>query len=117
MVPPVRAARDRGVLRAHPMFDRLTRDGVVFDDGGEYACDAVVWCTGFRPALDHLTGLDLTWRDGLPVTDGTRSVDDPRLHLLGYGDRTGFASATLIGAGRTAKPAVAELAERLRADR
>ncbi len=117
MVPPVRAARDRGVLRAHPMFTRLTRDGVVFDDGGAYRCDAVVWCTGFRPVLDHLTGLDLSWRDGLPVTEGTRSVDEPRLHLLGYGDRTGFASATLIGAGRTAKPTVAELAERLRADR
>ncbi|WP_164992211.1 hypothetical protein [Streptomyces sp. L2] len=30
----------------------------------------------------------------------TASADEPRLHLLGYGDWTGPASATLIGTGR-----------------
>ncbi|MCR3719534.1 MULTISPECIES: ArsO family NAD(P)H-dependent flavin-containing monooxygenase [Prauserella salsuginis group] len=114
MVPPVLEARDRGVCRARPMFDRLTRDGVAWDDGTEQPCDVIVWCTGFRPALDHLEPLELPLPGGVPKTIGTRSVDEPRLYLLGYGDWTGPASATLIGASRTAKPAVADITERLR---
>lgn len=122
MVPPVREARDRGVVHARPMFDRLTRDGVAWDgtdagEGSEQPCDAIIWCTGFRPTLDHLAPLDLPRPHGVPKTVGTRSVDEPRLHLLGYGDWTGPASATLIGASRTAKPAVADIAERLRTER
>lgn len=33
----------------------------------------------------------------------TRALDVPRLHLLGYGDWTRPASATLIGVGRPAR--------------
>ena len=46
-------------------------------------------------------------------TEGTRALGEPRLHLLGYGDWTGPASATLIGAGRTAKDTVAEITRQL----
>lgn len=109
MVPPVRAARDRGVMTARPMFERFTPTGIVWADGQDWECDAVIWCTGFRPDLAHLAGLGLTHDGDNPATTGTRSVDHPGLHLLGYGDWTGFASATLIGASRTAKPAVAEI--------
>ena len=42
-----------------------------------------------------------------------RSVAEPRLHLLGYGDWTGPASATLIGVGRTAREAVHDITARL----
>jgi hypothetical protein len=43
--------------------------------------------------------LGLTEVDGVPrTTNGTRSVDEPRLHLLGYRGWTGAASATIIGA-------------------
>lgn len=112
MVPSVREARDRGVLHARPMFDRLTAEGLAWDhDGGRHTCDVIIWCTGFRPSLQHLAPLGLTREDGVPRTEGTRSVDEPRLHLLGYGDWTGFASATLIGAGRTAKSAVAQIVD------
>lgn len=111
MVPPVREARERGVLHARPMFDRFTVEGVAWADGSRHACDAVIWCTGFRPALQHLAPLGLTREDGVPRTEGTRSLDEQRLHLLGYGDWTGFASATLIGAGRTAKQAVAAIVD------
>ncbi|MBE1535608.1 hypothetical protein [Actinomadura algeriensis] len=41
-VPPVRAARERGDLRAHPMFDRLTTTGIAWPDGTRLACDATV---------------------------------------------------------------------------
>jgi putative flavoprotein involved in K+ transport len=116
MVPTVRAARDRGVLVARPMFDRLTRTGVAWADGTEQAVDVVLWCTGFRPDLGHLGPLGLSRRDGHPATVGTRVVDEPRVHLLGYGDWTGPASATLIGVGRTARDAAHELAHVLGAE-
>lgn len=108
-VPPVRAARDAGLLKAKPMFGRLTADGVQWADGNRTGADAVVWCTGFRPALSHLAPMDLRGPRGHIPTNGTRALDEPRLHLLGYGDWTGPASATLIGVGRTARDAVREI--------
>ena len=114
MVPPVLGARERGALRAEPVFTHLTRNGVGWSDGTERRADAVIWCTGFRAGLQHLRPLRLRRRDGVVPTEGTRSVQEPRLHLLGYGDWTGAASATLIGAGRTAKSAVAEILDRQR---
>ncbi|MEV6001905.1 ArsO family NAD(P)H-dependent flavin-containing monooxygenase [Streptomyces griseomycini] len=109
-VPPVRAARDAGLLTAKPMFARLTADGVRWADGSHTGAEAVIWCTGFRPALAHLAPLNLRGARGHIPTDGTRTVGEPRLHLLGYGDWTGPASATLIGVGRPARDAVREIA-------
>lgn len=110
MVPPVLATRRRGDLEAQPMFDRLTPTGVAWDDPPRHlAVDVVVWCTGFRPDLRHLARLPLTRRDGLPVTDPvlpSRSVDNPALFFLGYGDWCGPASATLIGVGAAARATV-----------
>ena len=116
MVASVLDARDRGVLHAEPMIEGLTRDGAVWPDGRQRAFDAVLWCTGFRPALAHLAPLRLRGGEHPVATDppgGTRSAQEPRLHLLGYGDWTGPASATLIGVGRTARDAVAQVLEDL----
>ncbi|MFV2118502.1 ArsO family NAD(P)H-dependent flavin-containing monooxygenase [Streptomyces sp. Act-28] len=110
-VPPVRAARDTGLLRARPMFSGLTAGGVRWADGSRADADAVVWCTGFRPALSHLAPLGLRGPRGRIPTDGTRALGEPRLHLLGYGDWTGPASATLIGVGRPAREAVRQVAQ------
>lgn len=109
MVPSVHEARTRGVLHAREMFHRLTPDGVAWPDGTQQPADAIVWCTGFRPDLGHLTGLGLRGADGRIPTVGTRAVGEPRLHLVGYGDWTGPGSATLIGVGRTAREAVDEI--------
>ena len=109
MVPPVREARGRGVLQAVAPFTRFTEDGVVWDDGARSGVDAVIWCTGFRPALSHLGPLGVVGEDGRVATDGTRSIDEPGLWLVGYGDWTGAASATLIGVMRTARSTVAEI--------
>ncbi|MDQ0402446.1 MULTISPECIES: ArsO family NAD(P)H-dependent flavin-containing monooxygenase [unclassified Streptomyces] len=109
-VPTVRAARDAGLLHAKPMFARLSGDGVQWVDGRQSDADAVIWCTGFRPALAHLAPLNLRGPRGHITTDGTRALGEPRLHLLGYGDWTGPASATLIGVGRPARDAVREIA-------
>ena len=113
MVESVRDARDRGVLEAEAMFERITPTGIEWGDGSRQEADVILWCTGFRPDLPHLAPLGLR-RDGThPATSGTRAVDEPRLHLVGYGDWTGPASATLIGVGRTAREAVREIATAL----
>lgn len=114
-VPPVRTARDAGLLGARPMFTRLTATGVEWADGTRGEVDAVIWCTGFRPALAHFASLRLRGTRGRIATEGTRAVDEPRLHLLGYGDWTGPASATLIGVGRPAREAARDIAALLRA--
>ncbi|MFG2768672.1 ArsO family NAD(P)H-dependent flavin-containing monooxygenase [Streptomyces rubiginosohelvolus] len=108
-VPSVRAARDAGLLVAKPMFARFTADGAQWADGSHTAVDAVIWCTGFRPALAHLALLHLRSARGHIPTDGTRALGEPRLHLLGYGDWTGPASATLIGVGRPARDAARQI--------
>ncbi|MGC4947124.1 ArsO family NAD(P)H-dependent flavin-containing monooxygenase [Streptomyces sp. DT224] len=110
-VPPVRAARDAGLLAAEPMFAQLTAPGVRWADGSRSDADAVIWCTGFRPALGHLAPLNLRGPRGHIPTDGTRALGEPRLHLLGYGDWTGPASATLVGVGRTARDAARAIAQ------
>ena len=117
MVESVRDARDRGVLVARPMFSRLSADGVVSPDGTTFAADTIIWCTGFRPALRHLRSLHLATQDGRPAVggpSGTRAVSEPRLHLVGYGDWTGPASATLLGVGRSARATAEEVVASLR---
>lgn len=110
MVTPVRKARDRGVLRSVRPFVRFTRDGVVWADGSSSVVDAVVWCTGFRPALAHLAALGIIKADGKVRVSGTQAVDVPGMWLVGYGEWTGFASATLIGVMRSAKSTAVEVA-------
>ncbi|MGW1284495.1 ArsO family NAD(P)H-dependent flavin-containing monooxygenase [Streptomyces sp. NPDC001680] len=108
-VPPVQEARDQGRLKASPMFTRLVPGGVEWADGTRAEADTIIWCTGFRPALSHLAPLHLRGRRGHVATVGTRAADEPRLHLLGYGNWTGPASATLIGVGRPAREAAREI--------
>lgn len=114
MVPSVREARDRDVLRSVRPFVRFEADGVVWPDGSRSRVDAVIWCTGFRPALDHLAPLGALEPDGrVAVTDTGRSVREPRLWLIGYGDWTGTALATLAGVTRAARTAVQEIQDAL----
>ncbi|MFN2319870.1 MAG: hypothetical protein ABR500_09340 [Dermatophilaceae bacterium] len=112
MVASVREARQRGALDAQPMIARLTPTGVEWADGSRQQADAVIWCTGFRPALRHLHSLDLRRPGGTVVVggpSGTQVLDEPRLHLVGYGDWTGPASATLAGVGPSAKATAAAI--------
>jgi cation diffusion facilitator CzcD-associated flavoprotein CzcO len=104
VTPAVAAARERGALRRLPMFDRLTSDGVEWDDGRFVRADVILWCTGFRAALDHLVPLHLREPGGGIRMIGTRAADEPRLHLVGYGP-----SASTIGANRAGRTAVREI--------
>jgi cation diffusion facilitator CzcD-associated flavoprotein CzcO len=109
MVESVRRARDRGALTAVPMFASFTDEGVLWRDGRRTREDAVILATGFKPAVQHLATLGVVEPNGRIAVRGTRSVREPRLWLLGYGDWTGYASATLIGVGRTARATVDEI--------
>ena len=68
------------------------------------AARTLLWCTGFRAALDHLAPLHLRGRNGGIVMDGTQVVADPRIQLVGYGP-----SASTIGANRAGREAVRNL--------
>jgi hypothetical protein len=112
----VRTALDRGALERLPMFDRLTRDGVVWDDaggpGGRFLrADVVLWATGFRAALRHLAPLRLRGTGGGIRMAGTQVAGEPRLHLVGYGP-----SASTIGANRAGQAAARALRRVLRPD-
>lgn len=72
-------------------------------DGYETPVDAIIWCTGFRPALDHLAPLVVIQPDGRVQVADMQAVQEPRLWLAGYGDWVAPGSATLMGAARTAR--------------
>jgi cation diffusion facilitator CzcD-associated flavoprotein CzcO len=108
VTPAVAAARASGVLRRRPMFERITPDGVAWADGRVEPADVILWCTGWRAALDHLAPLRLRGPGGGITMDGTRVVAEPRLHLVGYGP-----SASTVGANRAGRRAVREIRELL----
>lgn len=107
MVESVRDLRAGGLLVATPMFEAFTPTGLRWPDGSERAADAVVFATGFRPALTHLAPLVTPDARGRLPMAGLCAAAHPRLFPLGYGDWTGFASATLVGVGRSAKAVAA----------
>lgn len=111
MVEPVRQARDRNALGSRRPFVRFTKSGVIWEDGSETHVDAVIWCSGFRSSLDHLQPLGVISDKGRVDTEGTHSIKEPRLWLVGYGNWTGFASATLIGVGRSARKSAQEIGD------
>ncbi|WP_040167015.1 FAD-dependent oxidoreductase [Microbacterium gorillae] len=103
--PWVQSAQEKGVLVHHPMFTSIEPDGVRMPDGTLHAADVILWATGFRPAIAHLAPLGLrTPAGGLRVENG-RSIDEPRLFLIGYGP-----SQSTIGANRAGRDAVRAIA-------
>ncbi|RHA38023.1 NAD(P)/FAD-dependent oxidoreductase [Cellulomonas rhizosphaerae] len=114
LTPAYRAGIEAGVLAARPMFSRLTATGAEWDEvpvangwaEGPASVEAatVLWCTGFRAALDHLAPLRLRGTGGGIVMDGTSVVADPRIQLVGYGP-----SASTIGANRAGREAARNL--------
>lgn len=107
LTPAISAMRARGVLERLPMFTHITETGVRWEDGSEMAFEVILWCTGFRSALDHLVPLQLREPGGGITMTGrlaTQVSKDPRLHLVGYGP-----SASTIGANRAGAAAAREL--------
>lgn len=105
--PEMAEASRRGVLARRPMFSRITPAGVQWPDRSSLDVDVILWCTGFRHALDHLAPLRLRNNLGGITMTGrllTQVSGQPAIHLLGYG-----SSASTIGANRASRAAVVEL--------
>lgn len=99
--PQEEAARRLGVYdRRLPMFAWIEPDGVRWADGSFERVDAILWATGFRPAITHLAPLRLRGPLGGIRVDrfGTTALVDPRVQLVGYGP-----SASTIGANRAGR--------------
>lgn len=118
--PQEERARSLGAYD-HPlrMFDHLDHDGAVWADGRTERVDAILWATGFRPALAHLAPLRLrSPRGGVAlervegnVQAATTAARDPRIQLVGYGP-----SASTIGASRAGRHAALAVARYLDRD-
>lgn len=106
--PQERAAERLGAYERRPMFTRVEPDGVRWSDGTFERVDAIIWATGFRPAIQHLGPLHLRSPRGGIQLDGTAAVADPRVQLVGYGP-----SASTIGANRAGRSAARGVADRL----
>lgn len=113
VIPSVRAARARGALDTRRPFKAFHAQGVTWPDGKDERVDAVIWCTGFHPALDHLLSLGVVEANGQVSVENNRSTLEPRLWLMGYGDWTGAASATIVGVTRAAREMVAQIQQSL----
>src|SRR5699024_1080418 len=92
--------------------------GIQWSTGDQVALDAVIWCTGFRPDLGHLQGLNLHRTTATPATTTdppTQSRHPTGSFFLRYGAWCGPASGPLLGVGgparatRTAAPQQARL--------
>lgn len=118
------AARLGAYDARRPMFDRIEPGGVRWDDppAGLPAfepVDAILWATGFRPAVAHLAPLQLrSEHGGIPLVPGGSDVQtsvtaarDPRVQLVGYGP-----SASTIGGNRAGRAAALAVRRYLDAD-
>ncbi|SEL55418.1 Pyridine nucleotide-disulphide oxidoreductase [Blastococcus sp. DSM 46786] len=106
--PYVREGLERGVLERLPVFDRITPEGVVWEDGRSLRADVILWATGFRAAVGHLAPLRLREPGGGFRVESTQVVGEPRIHLVGYGP-----SASTIGANRAGQAAARALRREL----
>lgn len=105
------AARDRGALVRRPIFTALEEHGVREADGSVTPVDAILWATGFKPAIAHLDPLGLRNARGGIRLIGTQVADDPRIHLIGFGP-----SQSTVGANRAGRDAVRDLTRLLDAE-
>jgi cation diffusion facilitator CzcD-associated flavoprotein CzcO len=96
----IAAGIERGLLVARPMFDRIEADRVRWDggEGGMARADAIIWATGFRPELRHLSRLKLREKAGGVTVGQGAAWSDPRVFLAGYGPQ-----ASTIGANRAGR--------------
>lgn len=105
-----------GAIRLFPEVKCFEGEKVVFTNGESLQPDAVLFATGFRPALDHLSALGVRVdRDsGLPRTSEMESSDVPGLFFLGLDGLRNFQSRFIRGIRADAVVLAERLVQRLR---
>ncbi|MEI7056777.1 NAD(P)-binding domain-containing protein [Nocardioides sp. CCNWLW239] len=112
------AARLGVYERRLPMFARIEPTGLRWESGEFEPVDAILWATGFRPAVTHLAPLHLRsphggiplLRESADVQTAVTAAYDPRVQLVGYGP-----SASTIGANRAGRAAARAVRRQLAA--
>lgn len=94
----IAAAMERGVLDAVPPFARLEQHEAVWANGHRERVDVVIWATGFRPDIRHLSPLRLHEKAGGVTVSTGAAARDPRIFFAGYGP-----TASTIGANRAGR--------------
>lgn len=110
-LPKVKEAEENGVYQDHFQIEKFLQNGVVKSNGDLQYIDVVIWCTGFNYNTKHLKPIVEPDEKGKMKLENNQSLDIDGLWLVGYGNWTGFASATIIGVGRTAKSVVKQCDE------
>ncbi|WP_154067041.1 hypothetical protein [Pseudomonas sp. CC6-YY-74] len=64
-------------------FTHFTSTGVAWADGTGPQIDVAIWCSGSRPRLDRLVALEVLSEQATVDVEGTRSLKQPRLWLVG----------------------------------
>lgn len=103
-----RAGIEAGILVSRGPIRRFGPAEVTFEDGSTFATDAILWATGFRAVLDHLSPLKLREPGGGITMNGVKVSKEPRLLLVGYG-----ASASTLGATRAGRAAALAALDRI----
>jgi len=94
----IQAAIDRGLLNVVPMFSSVEPDGIRWSNGAYQHADAIIWATGFRPELRHLSPLKLREKAGGITVGQGASWRNQRVFFAGYGP-----TASTIGANRAGR--------------
>jgi cation diffusion facilitator CzcD-associated flavoprotein CzcO len=116
-MPGGRARRlvESRAVRVLPEIARFDHKTVVFQNGDRLQPAAVVYATGFRPALQHLASLplELDAASGRPQTSGMESVPVPGLFFIGVDHVRNFQSRFLRGIRQDAGFLAERLEQRL----
>ncbi|TWF80861.1 putative flavoprotein involved in K+ transport [Pseudonocardia hierapolitana] len=102
-----------GLLDRRPMFTAFGSGTVEWTDGTREQVDAVIFATGYRPALDYLQPLGAL-EHGAPRHVGGISTTRPGLAYTGLELQRSFSSNTLRGVSRDAAHVMGPLAAHVR---
>ena len=109
-----RSALEQGKPNQRAMFQRFSQDGVVWADGSTEPVDAVIFATGFRPALGYLSSTAALQQDQPLHRQGISTIV-PGLYFVGLSGQRSIASASLRGVSADARFVVGHLRQYLKA--
>jgi putative flavoprotein involved in K+ transport len=106
---------ESGAVMTFPAISRFEHDAVHFANGATLTPDLVIYATGFRPALAHLSSLGLEWdtASGSPRLHDLESVSVPGLFFLGLDGARNFQSRFIRGIRNDARFLAERIEQRL----